>query len=128
MEQTTERRWHEVWREQCEAAESIRLQYGVGSSFDYVVGEKLLTFAQAAEEHPGFARALPQFVSEVRRMFTPGEIEEHLARIERRRLERAIDAMDVYDPELDDLAAPAAEARRFEFVKELLTAPALGTS
>ena len=40
MEQTTERRWHEVWREQCEAAETIRLQYGVGSSFDYAVGEK----------------------------------------------------------------------------------------
>ena len=128
MEQTTERRWHEVWREQCEAAESIRLQYGVGSAFDYAVGEKLLTFAQAAEENPEFARALPQFVSELRRMFTPEEIEEHLARIENERLQRALDAMDVYDPELDDLSAPAAEARRFEIVKELLTAPALGTS
>ena len=128
MEQTTERRWHEVWREQCEAAESIRLQYGVGSAFDYVVGEKLLTFAEAAEERPEFARALPQFVSELRRMFTPEEIEEHLARIERWRLQREMDAMDVYDPELDDVAAPAAEARRFAFVKELLTAPALGTS
>ena len=128
MEQTTERRWHEVWREQCEAAETIRLQYGVGSAFDYVVGEKLLTFATAAEDHPEFARALPQFVSELRRMFTPEEIEEHLARTERERLRRAMDAMDVYDRELDDLAAPAAEARRFEFVKELLTAPALGTS
>ena len=61
-------------------------------------------------------------------MFTPEEIEEHLARIERERLQRDMDAMDVYDPELDDLAASAAEARRFEFVKELLTAPALGTS
>ena len=128
MEQTTERRWHEVWREQCEAAETIRLRHGVGSAFDYVVGEKLLTFAAAAEEHPEFARALPQFVSELRRMFTPEEIGEHLARIEGARLQRDMDAMDVYDPELDDSAAPAAEARRFEFVRELLTAPALGTS
>ena len=128
MEQTTERRWHEVWREQCEAAGSIRLEFGVASAFDYVVGEKLLTFAEAAEEHPEFARALPRFVSEIRRMFTPAEIEEHLARIERERLQRAMDAMDVYDPELDDLEASAAEARRFEFVKELLAAPALGTS
>ena len=128
MEQTTERRWHEVWREQCEAAESIRHRYGIGSAFDYVVGEKLLTFAQAAEENSEFARALPQFVSELRRMFTPGEIEEHLARIESARLQRAMDEMDVYDPELDDLAATEAEARHFEFVKELLTAPALGTS
>ena len=128
MEQPTERRWHEVWREQCEAAKSIRLNWGIESAFDYVVGEKLLNFAEAAEEHPEFARALPQFVSEVRGMFTPGEIEEHLARIERQRLERDMDAMDVYDPELDDLSASDAEARRFEFVKELLTAPALGTS
>ncbi|MDE2791883.1 MAG: hypothetical protein OXI81_15870 [Paracoccaceae bacterium] len=128
MEQTTERRWYEVWKEQCAAAESIRLQYGVGSAFDYVVGEKLLTFANAAEEHPEFARELPQFVSELRRMFTPEEIEEHLARIERERLQRAMDAMDVYDPELDDLDASTAEARRFEFVKEMLAAPTLGTS
>ena len=128
MEQTVERRWHEVWREQCEAAGSIRLQYGIASAFDYVVGEKLLTLAEAAEENPEFARALPQFVSELRRMFTPEEIEEHLARIESARLERAMDAMDVYDPELDDLAASDAEARRFGFVKELLTAPSLGTS
>ena len=128
MEQTTERRWHEVWREQCEVAESIRLRHGVGSAFDYAVGEKLLTFAAAAEDRPEFARALPQFVSELRRMFTAEEIEEHLARVENERLQRAMEAMDVYAPELDDLAAPAAEARRFEFVKELLTAPALGTS
>ena len=121
-------RWHEIWKDQCDAAESIRLQFGVESAFDYAVGEKLLNFAEAAEEHPEFARALPRFVSELRRMFTPEEIEEHLARVESARLQRAMDAMDVYDPEMDDLAAPAAEARRFEFVKELLTAPALGTS
>lgn len=128
MGQTTERRWHEVWREQCEATGSIRLQHGISSAFDYVVGEKLLAFAEAAKEHPEFARALPQFVSELRRMFTPEEIDEHLARIESARLQQAMDAMDVYDPELDDLAASDAEARRFESVRELLTAPALGTS
>ena len=128
MEQTTERCWHEVWREQCEVAETIRHQYGIASAFDYVVGEKLLTFAAAAEGHPEFARALPRFVSELRRMFTPEEIGEHLARIENARLQRDMDAMDVYDPELDDPDAPAAEGRRFEFVRELLTAPALGTS
>ena len=121
-------RWHEIWKDQCEAAESIRLQFGIGDAFDYVVGEKLLNFAEAAEEHPEFARALPQFVSELRRMFTPEEIDEQLARVEGARLQRAMDAMDVYDPELDDLAASDAEARRFAFVRELLTAPALGTS
>ena len=85
--QPMERRWHEVWREQCEAAKSIRLNWGIESAFDYVVGEKLLNFAEAAEEHPEFARALPQFVSEVRGMFTPGEIEKRQSR--QRRPKRA---------------------------------------
>ena len=71
MEQTIERRWHEIWMEQCEAAETIKLRYGVESAFDYVVGEKLLNFAEAAAGHPEFAQALPQFVSRVRDMFTP---------------------------------------------------------
>ncbi len=124
----TEMRWHEIWRDQCAAAESIRLQFGIADAFDYAVDEKLMNFAAAAEAHPEFAQALPQFVSELRRMFTPEEIEAHLARVESARLQRAMDAMDVYDPELDDLAASEAEARRFECVKEWLTAPALGTS
>ena len=70
---------------------------------------------RAAEEHPEFARAFPQFVSEFRRMFTPAAIDEHLARIEGARLQRAMDEMDVYDPELDDLAASDAEGWRKHF-------------
>ena len=65
MEQPNERRWHEVWREQCEAAEAIRHQYGIKSAFDYAVGEKLITFAEAAEEHPEFARAFGEKVFDV---------------------------------------------------------------
>lgn len=115
MEQAAERRWHEVWREQCVAVESIRRQYGIALTFDYEVGDKLFTFAEAAEEHPKFARAWPQFVSEFRCMFTPDKIEEQLARLERACLDRAMDAMDVYDPELDDLAASTAERCRKHF-------------
>ena len=58
--------------EQCEAAEAIRLRYGAESAFDYVVGEKLLNFAEAAATNAEFAQALPQFVSRVRDMFTVG--------------------------------------------------------
>ena len=128
MEQTTEHRWHEIWLEQCEAAETIRLRHGVESAFDYVVGEKLLNFAEAAAEHRGFAQALPQFVSRVRGMFTPEEMETHLARTERRRREMEEAAMDDEDSGFGDDEATAERARQFDLVKELLTAPALGTS
>ena len=38
----------EVWIEQCEAAQTIRARFGLESAFDYLVGEKLLNFAEAA--------------------------------------------------------------------------------
>ena len=119
-------RWHEIWQDQCEATESIPLRFGLGNAFGYVVGEKLLAFPEAEEEHSEFARALLQFVSELGHMFTPEEIEE--PRVESAPLQQAMDAMDVADSKLDDLAALQAEERRFEFVKELLTAPVLRTS
>ena len=129
MGQATERRWQEIWLEQCEAAENIRLRHGVESAFDYVVGEKLLKFAEAAAERMReFAQALPQFVSKVRGMFTPEEMETHLARTERRRREMEETALDDEDPGFGDNEATAERARQFDLVKELLTAPALGTS
>ena len=128
MGQTTERRWHEIRLEQCEAAETVRLRHGVESAFDYVVGEKLLNFAEVAAEHREFAQALPQFVSRVRGMFTPEEMETHLARTERRRREMEETALDDEDPGCGDDEATAERARQFDLVKELLTAPALGTS
>ena len=128
MQSMTERRWHDIWLEQCEAAETIKLRYGVEWAFDYVVGEKLLNFAEAAAGHPEFAQALPQFVSRVRGMFTPEEMAAHLARTERWRREMEVAALDDEDPGFADGKAAAERARQFDLVKELLTATALGTS
>ena len=128
MQSMTERRWHEIWLEQCEAAETMRLRYGVESAFDYVVGEKLLNFAEAAATHAEFAQALPQFVSRVRGMFTLEEMAAHLALTERQRREMEAVAAEDEDPGFADDRAAAERARQFALVKELLTAPALGTS
>ena len=85
-----------------------------------------MSLASAASRHPEFARELPQFVSEVRRMFTPDEIGAQLAQIEGSQNERNVDVLE------DDLPkGPAAVAecvQQFMLVKELLTAPVLGTS
>ena len=75
--------WHQIWVEQCAAAETIKLRYGLKAAFDYAVAEKILNFAEAAAQDPEFARELPRFVSRVRQMFTAQELEVHLARIER---------------------------------------------
>jgi hypothetical protein len=68
--------------EQCEAAGAIKERYGLKAAFDYLVGEKLLNFTEAASEHRAFAQELPRFVSAVRQMFSAEEIVAHLARIE----------------------------------------------
>ena len=49
--------------DQCDAAEGIRLRFGLEAAFDYSVGEKLLHFAEAAARSPDFARELPRFVT-----------------------------------------------------------------
>ena len=124
------RKAHNIWIEQCEAAQTIKARFGLTAAFDYLVGEKLMSFASAASRHPDFARELPRFVSEVRRMFTPDEIGAQLAQIECSQNERNV---DVLEGEEDDLLreGPAAVAecvQQFMLVKELLTAPILGTS
>ena len=65
---------HQIWVEQCVAAETIKLRYGLKAAFDYAVAEKLLNFAEAAAQHPEFARELPRFLSRVRQMFTAQEL------------------------------------------------------
>jgi hypothetical protein len=60
---------HKIWIEQCEAAHTIRARFGLKAAFDYLVGEKLINFADAASRHCDFAQELPRFISEVRRIF-----------------------------------------------------------
>ena len=122
----TDRNWHEIWKEQCEAAEAIKLRYGLEASFDYAVAEKLLNFAEVAAQHPEFARELPRFVSRVQRMFAAQELQTHLARIERERHEHDMAAMEDDEPDFEN---PVAERlQQFDTIKELLTANMLGTS
>ena len=91
------RKAHHIWIEQCEAAQTIKARFGLTAAFDYLVGEKLINFAGAASTHPEFARELPRFVSEVRRMFAPDEIAAHLAQIERAQAEKDVEVADEDD-------------------------------
>jgi hypothetical protein len=122
------RKQHEIWIEQCEAARTIKARYGLKAAFDYVVGEKLISFASAASRHPEFARELPRFVSEVRRLFTPEEIRTHIARLEREQSEKAADVSEEDELFPESSIAAAERVRQFTTIKEFLTATELGTS
>ena len=89
---------HKIWIEQCEVTHTIRARFGLKAAFDYIVGEKLINFADAASRHHDFAQELPRFISEVRRMFTPEEIGAQLTRIEREQNQEEEDVLDEDDP------------------------------
>ena len=122
------RKAHNIWIEKCEAAQTIKARFGLTAAFDYVVGEKLMNYASAASRHPDFARELPRFVSEVRRIFTRDEIGAHLAQIERAPNENDIDVLEEDDPLRESPAEAEERVRQFLLIKELLTATMLGTS
>ena len=130
-------KFHEIWMEQCEAAEEIKLRYGLKAAFDYLVAEKMLNFAEAAARDPEFARELPRFVARARGLFTPQEIRTQLDRIgrEQREYDAHIEQHDEEDEQQaeDELifespVAAAERARQFATIAELLTVAELGTS
>jgi|SRR5580704_4958637 hypothetical protein len=122
------RKAHDIWIEQCKAAQTIKTRFGVTAAFDYLVGEKLMNFVDAASRYPDFARELPQFVAEVRRLFTADEITTNLAQIERANDKNDVDLFEYEDPFHEDPAAAEERVRQVMLIKELLTATTLGIS
>ena len=72
-------RFEKIWVEQCLATKGIKRSFGAKSALDYLIGEKLMTFADAAEDHPEFAEELPRFLAAVWRMFNEYEIAGYVA-------------------------------------------------
>jgi hypothetical protein len=70
---------HKIWREQCQATRTIRRRFGLKNALDYLVSEKLLNFAEAAEQDLEFAAELPRFQAAVWEVFHPYELAGYLA-------------------------------------------------
>ena len=118
----------EIWSEQFETARDIKVRYGTKAAFDYVVAEKLMNFADAAQRSTDFAREMPAFIVAVRSLFKQEEVSANLARVE-----RSMSEVSVIDPEdddalLDDPEVVADRIRQFASIKELLIAERLGTA
>ncbi len=72
----------EQWQQCCEVTPDIRTRFGVDAAIDYLVGEKLMTYARSGEGHPDIVAELPAFAQRVRQLFTSVEIRAHFARAE----------------------------------------------
>jgi len=72
-------RFEKVWVEQCRATSAIKRRFGAKSALDYLIGEKLMTFAEAARDEPTFAKELPRFLAAIWRVFNEFEIAGYVA-------------------------------------------------
>lgn len=118
--------FHEIWRDQCDAARRIETRFGTDAALDYLIGEKLPNFVDAARTNTAFAQELPHFISEVRTIFRQEQIQAEIARIERRQRRRATSHRGPSRPALATAIAP--ETSELSLIKELLLAPVLGTA
>lgn len=75
--------FHEIWIEQCDAAEGIRERFGIEKALGYLIGEKLLNFVRASEGEPAFATELPMFAARVREDFEPHELRAYFDDVRR---------------------------------------------
>jgi hypothetical protein len=126
--------FHKIWVEQCDATDGIKERFGLQNALAYLIGEKLFGFVQAAETRPEFAAELPDFLKEIRRIFTPLQISGYLGYLERTRFLPPPEPEPVYDlgikeefeeDEGDDLENPvmgAEELLRFARIKAMLLA------
>jgi hypothetical protein len=71
--------FHKIWVQQCRASRGIKRRFGVKSALDYLLREKLMNFAEAAEQHPEFAAELPRFQAAVWNIFNPYELAGYLS-------------------------------------------------
>lgn len=65
--------------EQSRATKAIRRRFGAKSAVDYLIGETLMMFADAAKDDPEFAKELPRFLAAVWQMFNEYEIAGYIA-------------------------------------------------
>jgi hypothetical protein len=71
-----------VWIEQCQAARRVKEHFGLADALDYLIGEKLLNFAEVAEQRAEFMDELSDFLQEIRAVFSLEETSEYAARLE----------------------------------------------
>jgi hypothetical protein len=124
--------FHKIWMAQCTATEDIRDHFALHNALDYLIGEKLFSFLRAAEQDPLFAAEVPDFIRDIRRLFTAEVICDYLDRLEKTKYlapldpDLEMDGLDELDdpdeaePWLENPVMGAEELLRFSRVRQLL--------
>jgi hypothetical protein len=62
------------WREQCDAARSIRVEFSSEKALGYLIGGRFLNYLHASDRVPALRDELPRFVAEILEVFEPWEL------------------------------------------------------
>ena len=81
--------FHKIWEEQCAATRTICERFGVENALDYLIDEKFLNFAKAADQDTDFAAELPRFQAAVWEIFNPYEFRGYVASLKCREEENS---------------------------------------
>ncbi len=128
--ESNEIQFHKIWIEQCAATKEIHDSFGLQRALDYLIGEKLFSFVAAAENAPEFAAELPNFVSEIRSIFTAQEISSYLDELGRTKFlsppepeeDSELDEEDFEEVIPENPVLGAQELLRFARIREMLQA------
>ena len=66
--------FEKIWVSQCKATKRVKKRFGAKSALDYLISEKLLAFAEQANQEPEFAKELPRFLAAVWQLFNQYEL------------------------------------------------------
>lgn len=69
---------HKIWIEQCEATRGIESEFGTQKALAYLIGEKFISFLEAAEDDGDFRAEIPDFVAEIKTIFERWQLAEYL--------------------------------------------------
>jgi len=70
-----------IWIEQCKAARGIEDDFGTDKALAYLIGEKFLSFLEAAETDAEFRAEIPAFVAEIKTIFERWQLVECLEHV-----------------------------------------------
>lgn len=112
----------QIWKDCCVAARNIRARYGLNASTDYLVGDKLMLFAQTGERSPEFLAELPAFSKRIRKLFTKAQIEEHFERAARASEVEPDIFKGATAEEAEELREALEEARRTQQLRDWVKA------
>jgi hypothetical protein len=91
---------------------------------DYLMGEKIFTFVEAAEQDSEFAAELPAFVTAIQGLFSAEAIRAYLDHLERAKFwahsESEIEEGDEEEPWPANPVLGAQELLRFSRIRQLL--------